>query len=159
MAIVGSVNLLPVGEPAPSLSLSKQDGTPVSLSDYVGQKLILFLYAKGGSGTCLNETLNMKEGYETLKAKGYEVLGLSPETESAHKKQVDKRELPFDLIADPDHQLIEALGAWSKKKMYGKEYMGVIRSTFIFDEEGKVSHVIEKVKSKEHTAQILELVS
>lgn len=158
MAIVGTINFLAPGSPAPSLSLTNQEGNPVSLTDYKGQKLIVFIYAKGGSGTCLNETLNMKEGYASLKAQGYEVLGLSPEAEKAQKRQFDKRELPFDLIADPDHQLIEALGAWGKKKMYGKEYMGVIRSTFIFDEEGKVSHVIEKVKSKEHTAQILELV-
>lgn len=159
MAIAGTVNFLAPGEFAPSLSLTNQEGAPVSLADFKGQKLIVFLYAKGGSGTCLKETLNMKEGYEALKAKGYEILGLSPEAEKAQKRQFDKRELPFDLIADPDHKLIEALGAWGKKKMYGKEYMGVLRSTFIFDEEGKVAHVIEKVKSKEHTAQILELIS
>ena len=121
--------------------------------------MILFIYAKGGSGSCLKETLSLKEGYEALKAKGYEVVGLSPDKEKAQKREVDKRELPFDLISDPENKLIEALGAWGLKKMYGKEYMGVIRSTFLIDEAGKVEQVIEKVKTKDHAEQILELLT
>ncbi|MEL6255898.1 MAG: peroxiredoxin [Bacteroidota bacterium] len=159
MAVVGTIELLPVGSPVPDVSLINQDGNPVSLTDYKGQKLIVFIYAKGGSGSCLKETLSMKEGYESLKAKGYEVVGLSPDKEKAQKREVDKRELPFDLISDPENKLIEALGAWGLKKMYGKEYMGVIRSTFLIDEAGNVEQVIEKVKTKDHAEQILELIS
>lgn len=158
MAVVGTIKLLPIGSFVPDVSLTNQDGKAVSLTDFKGQKLIVFIYAKGGSGTCLKETLNMKEGYESLKARGYEVVGLSPDKEKAQKREVEKRELPFDLISDPENKLIEALGAWGLKKMYGREYMGVIRSTFLIDEAGKVEHVIEKVKSKEHAEQILELL-
>jgi len=159
MAVVGTIELLPVGSSVPDVSLTNQDGNPVSLTDYKGQKLIVFIYAKGGSGSCLKETLSLKEGYEALKAKGYEVVGLSPDKEKAQKREVDKRELPFDLISDPENKLIEALGAWGLKKMYGKEYMGVIRSTFLIDEAGKVEQVIEKVKTKDHAEQILELLT
>lgn len=159
MAVIDDITFLPVGASAPEIKLINQTGTPTSLADFQGQKLIVFLYMKGGSGTCLKEVLNMKEGYEKLKAQGYEVVGLSPETEAQQKRLVEKRELPYHLLSDPDHKLIEALGAWGKKKMYGKEYMGVIRSTFIFDETGKLSQVIEKVKSKEHAEQILEMIA
>lgn len=159
MAVVGTIELLPVGSAVPDIKLNNQKGESVSLTDFKGQKLIVFIYAKGGSGSCLKESLSMKDGYEALKAKGYEVLGLSPDTEKAQTREVEKRELPFNLLSDPDHKLIEALGAWGLKKMYGKEYMGVIRSTFLIDEEGKVEHVIAKVKTKDHSDQILEIIS
>ena len=122
--------LLAVGTAAPTLSLTNEDGNPISLADYQGKKVILFIYPKNNTGSCLKEALSLKGGYADLQAAGYEVLGLSPDTAKKHRNYIDKRELPFSLIADPEHQLIEAFGAWGEKSMYGKTYMGVMRSTF-----------------------------
>lgn len=151
-------SLLSVGSVVPDISLTDQDGQAVKLSDYRGQKLVLFFYPKDNTPSCLKEAQSLKEGYELLKAKGFEVVGVSPDSEKSHKNYVTKRELPFRLISDPDHQLTEAFGAWGEKKMYGKTYMGLLRTTFLIDEEGKVSHVIPKVITKDHANQILELL-
>lgn len=151
-------SLLSVGSAVPDLSLTDQDGQAVKLSDYRGQKLVLFFYPKDNTPSCLKEAQSLKEGYELLKAKGFEVVGVSPDSEKSHKNYVTKRELPFRLISDPDHQLTEAFGAWGEKKMYGKTYMGLLRTTFLIDEEGNVSHVIPKVVTKDHANQILELL-
>ncbi|MEM7655974.1 MAG: thioredoxin-dependent thiol peroxidase [Bacteroidota bacterium] len=150
--------LLAVGTAAPTLTLSNEDGNPISLADYQGKKVILFIYPKNNTGSCLKEALSLKEGYADLQAAGYEVLGLSPDTVKKHRNYIDKRELPFSLIADPEHQLIKAFGAWGEKSMYGKTYMGVMRSTFLIDEQGSISHVIPKVVTKDHANQILELL-
>ena len=152
------LKLLQVGEKAPNIQITDQDGKPISLQDFKGQKLIVFIYPKDNSGTCLKEGLSMKEGYESLKEAGFEVLGVSPDSERTHRNYISKRELPFNLLSDPDHQLIKAFGAWGPKKMYGKEYMGIYRTTFLLDEEGTITHVIEKVVSKEHAQQILDLI-
>lgn len=157
MAEITSTLLAP-GAQAPDIELTDQDGAAVKLSDYRGQKVILFFYPKNNTGSCLKEALSLKEGYEDLKARGYEVVGVSPDSVKSHKGYVTKRELPFRLISDPDAQLIQAFGAWGEKKMYGKTYMGLLRSTFLIDEEGKVSHTIPKVVTKDHANQILELL-
>lgn len=150
--------LLATGAQAPDIELLDQDGAAVKLSDYRGQKVILFFYPKNNTGSCLKEAQSLKEGYEALKARGYEVVGVSPDSVKSHKGYKTKRELPFRLISDPDAQLIQAFGAWGEKKMYGKTYMGLLRSTFLIDEEGKVSHTIPKVVTKDHANQILELL-
>lgn len=150
--------LLSVGTSVPDVALTDQDGQAIKLSDYRGQKLILFFYPKDNTPSCLKEAQSLKAGYEALKAKGYEVIGVSPDSEKTHKNYVTKRELPFRLISDPDHLLTEAFGAWGEKSMYGKTYMGLLRSTFLIDEAGKVSHVIPKVITKDHANQILELL-
>lgn len=151
-------SLLPVGSTIPDITLTDQDSQEIKLSDYRGQKLIVFFYPKDNTPSCLKEAQSLKEGYDTLKAKGYEVVGVSPDSEKSHKNYVTKRELPFRLISDPEHQLTEAFGAWGEKKMYGKTYMGLLRTTFLIDEEGKISHVIPKVITKDHANQILELL-
>lgn len=151
-------SLLPVGSSIPDITLTDQDSKEIKLSDYRGQKLIVFFYPKDNTPSCLKEAQSLKEGYDTLKAKGYEVIGVSPDSVRTHKNYVTKRELPFRLISDPEHQLTEAFGAWGEKKMYGKTYMGLLRTTFLIDEEGKISHVIPKVITKDHANQILELL-
>jgi peroxiredoxin Q/BCP len=151
--------MLSPGTPAPTLTLTDQDGKSISLADYQGKKVVLFLYPKDNSSSCLKEALSLKEGYEELQAAGYEVIGLSPDSEKSHQNYISKRELPFTLIADPEHQLIEALGAWGEKSMYGKTYMGLMRSTFLIDEKGIISHVIPKVVTKDHARQILDLLA
>lgn len=150
--------LLSVGTEVPDIALTDQDGHAVKLSDYRGQKMVLFFYPKDNTPSCLKEAQSLKGGYEDLKAKGYEVIGVSPDSEKSHKNYVTKRELPFRLISDPEHQLTEAFGAWGEKNMYGRTYMGLLRTTFLIDEEGKISHVITKVITKDHANQILELL-
>ncbi len=153
-----SQSFLAVGTTVPDIELTDQDGKLVKMSDYRGQKLVLFFYPKDNSGSCLKEANSLKESYDVLKTRGFEVVGVSPDSEKSHKSYITKRELPFRLISDPDHKLIEAFGAWGEKSMYGKKYMGIERSTFLIDEEGKISHVINKVKTKDHGNQILELL-
>lgn len=148
--------LLSVGTQVPDIALTDQDGQAIKLSDYRGQKVILFFYPKDNTPSCLKEAQSLKEGYDALKAKGYEVIGVSPDSEKSHKNYVTKRELPFRLISDTEHQLTKAFGAWGEKSMYGKTYMGLMRTTFLIDEEGRVSHVIPKVITKDHANQILE---
>lgn len=154
-----STALLSTGSAAPSVSVTNHKGESVSLSALKGQKSIVFVYPKAGSGSCLKEALSMKEGYSQLKEMGYEVIGLSPDKERSLNNFVTKREMPFDLWSDPEHQLIEALGAWGEKSMYGKTYMGVMRSTFVLDAEGQISHVVPKVVTKAHAEQLIELLN
>lgn len=151
--------LLPVGTKVPDMTLTNQDGDSVNLADMKGQKLIVYFYPKDNSGSCVKEAESLRDGYTDLKAQGYEVIGVSPDSEKSHRNFIAKRELPFPLISDPEHKLTEAFGAWGEKKMYGKTYMGLLRSTFLVDEEGTISHVIPKVKTKEHATQILDLLA
>lgn len=151
--------LLQVGNTAPlDIELTDQNGQTTSLRSFLGKPVILFIYPKDNTPTCTKEACNLRDGYQDLQAAGYEVIGLSPDGEKSHQKFIAKHELPFTLLSDPEHQLIEALGAWGEKSMYGKKYMGVFRTTFVLDAEGVISHVVEKVKSKEHTAQLLALL-
>ncbi|MEL6676797.1 MAG: thioredoxin-dependent thiol peroxidase [Bacteroidota bacterium] len=151
-------SLLGVGASVPHISLTDQDGASVSLADYAGKKLVVFFYPKDNSGSCLKEAVSLKEGYEALQQAGYEVVGVSPDSEKSHKNFITKRELPFRLISDPETKLIQAMGAWGEKKMYGKTYMGLLRSTFLVDEKGVITHVIPKVKTADHANQILDLL-
>ncbi|TAE51755.1 MAG: thioredoxin-dependent thiol peroxidase [Bacteroidetes bacterium] len=145
------------GSPAPEIPLNDQDGVPVSLSEYRGKKVVVFFYAEDNSGTCTKEACNLRDNYDVLRAKGFEVLGVSPDDEKSHRKFIAKQTLNYRLIADPEHKWIQAFGVWGEKQMYGRSYMGLLRTTFLIDENGIVTHVIEKVKSAEHAAQILEL--
>ncbi len=150
--------LLTSGSIAPDLILTDQDGVEVKLSDYRGKKLVLFFYPKDNSGSCLKEAVSLRDGYDQLKAKGYEVVGVSPDSEKSHRNFIQKQSLPFRLISDPENQLIQAFGAWGEKSMYGRTYMGLLRSTFLLDEEGTVTHVIDNVETKDHANQILSLL-
>lgn len=144
------------GDKAPAFEAKDQDGNTIKLEDYKGKKVVLYFYPKDNTPGCTAESCNLRDNYEALQAKGYEVLGVSQDSEASHQKFIAKHELPFKLIADTDHTVHEAYGTWGEKSMYGKTYMGTLRTTFIIDEDGKIEEVIEKVKTKDHTAQILK---
>ncbi len=144
------------GDTAPDFESKDQDGNSIKMSDYKGKKVVLYFYPKDNTPGCTAESCNLRDNYEALRAKGYEVIGVSGDSEKSHQKFIAKYELPFKLIADEDKSVHKAFGTWGEKKMYGKTYMGTLRTTFLIDEEGKVEEVIEKVKTKDHTAQILK---
>ena len=141
---------------APDFEANDQDGNTVKLSDYRGKKVVLYFYPKDNTPGCTAQACNLRDNYEELQKQGYVVLGVSTDSEASHKKFITKQELPFSLIADPDKEVHEKYGTWGEKKMYGRTYMGTFRTTFVIDEEGKIAEVIGKVKTKDHTAQILK---
>ncbi|AEE50867.1 thioredoxin-dependent thiol peroxidase [Haliscomenobacter hydrossis] len=147
--------MLKVGDKAPDFSATIQTGETVSLQDYRGQKLILFIYPASGTPSCTVENCSLRDGYAELKAKGYALLGVSPDSVKKQYNFIQKQNLPFSLIADTDNQVIKLFGAWGEKQMYGKTYDGVLRSTFIINEEGIIERVIDKVVTKTHAQQIL----
>ncbi len=143
------------GDKAPSFSGVNQDGAPISLEQFKGKKLILYFYPKDSTPGCTAESCNLRDNYQDLLGKGYEVVGVSPDSEKSHLRFIEKQSLPFQLIADTEKDILKAYGAWGLKKLYGREYDGVLRSTFIIDEEGTIAKVFKKIKTKEHTEQIL----
>ncbi|MEL7221933.1 MAG: thioredoxin-dependent thiol peroxidase [Bacteroidota bacterium] len=147
---------LKVGDQAPDFSGKLATGETVSLSDYAGKKLVLYFYPKDDTPGCTVEACNLRDNYSELRAQGYEILGVSPDPMAKHQKFITKYDLPFDLLADEDKSTLMAYGAWGPKKFMGRSYEGVHRFTFVIDEEGKIAAVITKVKTKRHTAQILE---
>ena len=142
------------GDIAPDFTGVDQNGEPVKLSDFRGKKVILYFYPKDNTPGCTAEAKNLNENLDDLIAKGFVVLGVSPDSEASHQRFIEKHGLKFNLISDPDKKILEMYGAWGLKKLYGREYMGVLRKTFIIDEEGKIEKIIEKVKTKDHTNQI-----
>ncbi len=147
---------LNTGDQAPAFTARNQNGDEVRLSDYSGKKLVLYFYPKDDTPGCTAEACDLRDNYHRFIEQGYAVLGVSPDSEKKHVKFIEKYELPFDLLADEDHSVAEAFGVWVEKSMYGRKYMGIARTTFIIDEQGKIAEVIDKVKTKEHTAQILK---
>jgi peroxiredoxin Q/BCP len=145
------------GDKAPDFKGINQNGETVSLADYAGKKLVMYFYPKDLTPGCTNQACNLRDNYESLLAKGFEVLGVSADSEARHQKFIDKYELPFSLLADTEHEVIKSFGVWGPKKFMGKEYEGINRTTFVIDEEGTIEHVIDKVKTKNHTEQVLEL--
>lgn len=146
---------LKVGDVAPDFEVNDQDGQPVKLSDYKGKKVVLYFYPRDNTPGCTAEACNLRDNYSTLQEQGYEILGVSTDSEKSHKRFIEKQSLPFKLLADTEKHIHEKYGTWVEKSMYGKKYMGTARHTFVIDEEGKITEVIEKVKTKDHTAQIL----
>lgn len=146
---------LRVGDKAPQFEAKIQDGTTIKLSDYLGKKVVIYFYPKDNTPGCTTQSCNLRDNYDLLQQQGYVVLGVSQDSEKSHVKFKDKFELPFDLISDPDHTVHNLFGTWALKKMYGREYMGTVRTTFVIDEKGIISEIIEKVKTKDHTAQII----
>jgi len=150
------MNTLKVGDKVPNFSSANEHGEPVSLSDYKGKKLVVFFYPKASTPGCTVEACNLRDNYKVLQEKGYELLGVSADSTKRQLNFKNKYEFPFPLLADEDKIVIEAFGVWGSKKFMGKTYDGIHRMTFLVDEEGMVEHVISKVKTKEHAAQILE---
>jgi peroxiredoxin Q/BCP len=146
---------LKVGDQAPDFSAKDQDGNTVKLSDYLGKKVVLYFYPKDDTPGCTAEACNLRDNYAALQKAGYEVIGVSSDAEAKHQKFIKKYELPFTLISDTDKQVHEKYGTWVEKSMYGRTYMGTARVTFVLDERGRITEIIEKVKTKDHTAQIL----
>ncbi len=147
---------LNVGDSAPEFTGKDQNGKALSLSDYKGKKLIVFFYPKDNTPGCTAEACNLRDNYELLQSKGFELLGVSADSEKKHQNFIEKHSLPFPLIADTEKEVINAFGVWGPKKFMGKEFDGIHRTTFLIDEDGKVSHIFKKVKTKTHTEQILE---
>lgn len=150
---------LNVGDKAPDFSLSNEKGETVTLADLKGKKAILFFYPKDDSPGCTKEACNLRDNYKKLQKLGYEIYGISPDSPKKHQKFIDKYEFQYSLLADPEKEMINAFGIWGPKKFMGREYDGLHRTTFLLDEEGKISLIIEKVKTKEHAEQIIEALS
>lgn len=147
---------LKVGDKAPDFEGKNQNGEKITLKDFAGKKLILYFYPKDNTPGCTAESCNLNDNYEAWLEKGFEVVGVSPDSEKSHQKFIEKFGFKFDLIADTEKEILQAYGAWGLKKNYGREYMGVLRKTFVIDEEGVIVDIFEKVKTKDHTNQIIE---
>ncbi len=147
---------LQVGDKVPSFSAQDQDGNTINLSDYSGKNLVVFFYPRANTPGCTAEACNLRDNYKTLQDAGYELLGVSEDSQKKQASFKNKYEFPFPLLADEDHAVINAFGVWGPKKFMGKEFDGIHRTTFVVDGKGKVSRVIDKVKTKDHAAQLLE---
>ncbi|MBQ2372690.1 MAG: thioredoxin-dependent thiol peroxidase [Bacteroidales bacterium] len=148
--------MLKIGDKMPDFEVVDQDGKAVSSKDLIGKKTIIYFYPKDNTSGCTAEACSLRDNYQALMARGYNVVGVSKDSAASHRKFADKYDLPFTLLADTSTQMLQDFGAWGEKKMYGKTVMGTIRKTFIFDEEGILSEVIEKVDTKNHADQILK---
>ncbi|WP_435263361.1 thioredoxin-dependent thiol peroxidase [Tenacibaculum sp. nBUS_03] len=144
------------GDAAPNFESKDEKGNVIKLTDYAGKKLVLFFYPKASTPGCTAEACNLRDNYEAFKAKGYAILGVSADSAKRQQNWINKHELPFPLLVDEDKEVINAFGVWGPKKFMGKEYDGIHRTTFIIDEKGIVEDVILKVKTKDHTNQILQ---
>ncbi|WP_209391237.1 thioredoxin-dependent thiol peroxidase [Chryseobacterium sp. RR2-3-20] len=148
--------MLKVGDQLPQFEGVNQNGEMVKSENLLGRKLVVFFYPKASTPGCTAEACNLRDNYSLLKDKGYQLLGVSADSVKRQKAFSDKYEFPFDVIADENHDIIEKFGVWQLKKFMGREFMGIVRTTFIFDEQGICSQVIDKVKTKDHASQILE---
>lgn len=146
-----------IGDKAPEILGTDQDGKEIRLSDYKGQKVVLYFYPKDLTAGCTAQACNLRDNYDALRAKGYAVIGVSIQDEKSHRKFIEKNGLPFPLIADTDLKLVEAFGVYGEKKMYGRTYMGTYRTTFILNEYGIVERILgpRQIRTKDHAAQIL----
>lgn len=147
-----------IGDKAPEVLGKDEQGRDIRLSDYRGRKLVLYFYPKDNTSGCTAEACSLRDGYDQLQAEGYEVVGVSKDSAASHVKFKEKHQLPFPLIADVNHELLEAMGAWGEKTMYGKKTMGTIRTTFIINEEGIIEQILagKQVNTKQHAEQILK---
>ena len=147
--------MLNIGDRMPDFEVVDQDGNKVSSKDLAGKRTIIYFYPKDNTSGCTAEACNLRDNHAALVAQGYNVIGVSKDSAASHRKFADKYDLPFTLLSDTSTQMLQAFGAWGEKKMYGKTVMGTIRKTFIFDENGILTEIIEKVDTKNHAAQIL----
>ena len=146
-----------IGDMVPDVLGTDQNGNKIKRSDFPGKFIALYFYPKDMTSGCTAQACNLRDNYAALQAAGYQVIGVSADSAESHQKFIDKNSLPFPLIADPDHKLLEDFGVWGEKSMYGRKYMGTFRTTFIIDPEGKVVRIIapKQIKTKDHAAQIL----
>jgi peroxiredoxin Q/BCP len=150
---------LKIGQKAPDFNALIQEGQSISLSDFKGCKIILYFYPKADTPGCTAESCNLRDNYNDLMNKGYKIIGASADSVSKQKKFAEKYHLPFPLIADESKDVIKAYGAWGIKKMYGKDFEGILRTTFVIDENGVILKILEKVDTKDHAGQILEAMN
>ncbi len=155
VATATHITNLKAGDKAPDFKGKDQDGKIISLKDFKGKKLILYFYPKDDTPGCTAEACSLRDNYSALQAKGYAILGVSADDEDKHKKFIEKYKLPFPLLADVNKEIIEAYDVWGKKKFLGKSYDGILRTTFVIDEEGKIEEVISNVNSKNHAQQFI----
>ncbi|MGW8224722.1 MAG: thioredoxin-dependent thiol peroxidase [Anaerolineales bacterium] len=146
---------LSIGDKAPEFTLPDQDGENHSLSDYHGAPLVLYFYPKDNTSGCTKEACGFRDDYSAYQQAGVKVLGVSPDSSKSHTNFIAKYELPFTLLSDPEHQVLSLYGAWGLKKMYGREYEGVLRTTYLIGADGKIAKIYRKVKPAEHSAEIL----
>ena len=150
------MNTLQVGDKVPSFSVTDQDGNSIDSSQFMGNNTVVFFYPKANTPGCTAEACNLRDHYAELQAQGYTLWGVSADSEKKQKNFADKFDLPFPLLADTEHQVLNAFGVWGLKKFMGKEYDGIHRKTFVVNNEGIVTRVIDKVKTKDHAAQLME---
>lgn len=146
---------LKVGDLAPKIECKNQDGEIIKLSDFYGKKIVIFFYPRANTPGCTAQACNLGDNYIEFKKRGYEIIGVSADNQKSQKNFSNKYSLPFNLCCDENKEIINDYGVWGLKKFRGNEYMGIIRTTFIIDKEGKIEEIIEKVKTKEHSLQIL----
>jgi thioredoxin-dependent peroxiredoxin len=149
--------MLQEGDKAPAFTGKDQDGKKISLKDYKGKKVVLYFYPKDDTEGCTAQACNLRDNYSLLLKKGFEIIGVSPDDEKSHKKFEQKFTLPFSLIADPEHTILEKYGVWQQKKMFNNVYMGVVRTTFVIDEKGIIKKIIARPKTKAHAEEIVAL--
>ena len=148
--------MLKIGDRMPEFEVMDQDGNTVDSKALIGKKTIIYFYPKDNTSGCTAEACNLRDNHEALIARGYNVVGVSKDSAASHRKFKEKYDLPFTILSDTSTQMLQAFGAWGEKKMYGNTVMGTIRKTFIFDENGILTEIIEKVDTKNHAAQILK---
>jgi thioredoxin-dependent peroxiredoxin len=156
--LTGGIMMLQEGTLAPDFTLPTDGGGEVTLSDYRGKKVVLYFYPKDDTPGCTTEACNFRDDYSAIIAAGAAVLGVSPDSVKSHDKFKAKFSLPFALLSDPEHRIADMYGAWGEKKLYGKSYMGIIRSTYVIDEEGKILKAFPKVDPKEHSQEVLAVL-
>ena len=150
---------LKAGDKAPAFESLDQNGKKITLEDFKGKKLVLYFYPKDDTPGCTAEACDLRDHYSSFMDRGFEIVGVSADSEASHQKFISKFQLPFRLISDTEKKVLQDYGAWGEKKMYGKTYMGVLRKTFIINEKGVIEEIIEKVNTKAHSQQILDLLS
>ena len=148
--------MLKIGDKAPDFKAVDGDGRTVALSDYKGKKLVIYFYPKDNTPGCTAEACDLRDNYHCFQAAGYEILGVSKDSEKSHRGFAEKYSLPFRLVADTDTAILQAYDAWGEKSLYGKKYMGALRKTYVIDEHGVITDIIDKVNTKAHSAQILK---
>lgn len=150
------MNMLKVGDKVPEFSAKDQDGNTINLSDYKGKKLVVFFYPRANTPGCTAEACNLRDNYKALQDAGYEILGVSADSQKKQSNFKEKYDFPFPLLADEDHTVLEIFGVWGPKQFMGRKFDGIHRTTFVINGDGVVERVIEKVKTKDHAAQILD---